>query len=170
VNHLRVAGTAPAPASGRSLGESFDDGALEAKVRLAFSLNRDLEGTAIRVEVYRREARLSGYVESATQKDLAARVAGEVPGVQSVSEALRVGGKVPAEAPAKAGRREAVSQALSRNENLAPYVIEVTEEGRTIVLRGRVRTGAERELAGLLARDAAGEAVDNRLKIGNGSS
>lgn len=171
VSHLRVAGTAPAPASsGRSLGESFDDRALEAKVRLAFSLNRDLEGTAIRVEIYRREARLSGYVESATQKDLATRVAGEVPGVQAVSEDLRVGGKAPAEAPAKAGRREAVAAALRRNENLARYVIEVTEEGRTIVLSGKVRTGAERDLAGLLARDAAGEAVDNRLKIGDGSS
>ena len=166
VDHLRVAGAAPAPASsGRSLGESFDDQALEAKVRLAFSLNRDLEGTAIGVEVYRREARLSGYVASPSQKDLATRVASQVPGVESVAEALRVGGKAPAEAPPSAGRRETVAKALRTNANLAAYAIEVTEEGRGIVLRGSVRTGAERDLAGLLAREAAGGPVENLLKI-----
>jgi osmotically-inducible protein OsmY len=170
VTQMRVAGSAPArEPGGRSLGESLDDRTLEAKVRLAFSLNRDLEGAAIRVEVYRRGARLSGYVESTAQKDLATRIAGEVPGVESVSEALRVGGKAPAEAPARVGRREAVASALRGNANLARYVIEVTEEGRAIVLRGRVRTGAERDLAGLLAREAAGEAVDNRLMVGDGS-
>ena len=165
VNHLSVSGTAPSPApSGRSLGESFDDGALEAKVRLAFSLNRELKGTAIGIEVYRREARLSGYVESASQKELAASVAGEVPGIERVTQALRIGSKPPAEAPTVAGRRDAVAKALRANPNLADYSIEVTEEQGRIVLRGRVGTGAERDLAGLLAREAAAGPVENLLK------
>ena len=52
VNEVRVnPGLARAGSSGRTLGENFDDRALEAKVKLAFSLNRDLKGTHIDVQV-----------------------------------------------------------------------------------------------------------------------
>jgi len=166
VDHMELDAGAGSPApEGRSLGESFDDQALAAKVRLAFSLNRALTGTAISVGVYRREARLSGYVSSAAQKELAGRVAREVPGIEAVSDGLAIGDKTPAEAAPTGGRREAAARALRANPNLAPYAIEVVEEGGRLVLRGRVRTGAERDLAGLLAAQAAGGPVDNLLKI-----
>jgi len=167
VNHLQLAPATQAPsARGRSIGESLDDHALEAKVRLAFSLNRDLEGTAIDVDVYRREVRLSGYVDTNPQKELAVRIAREVPGVQVVADSVRVAGRSPAEATAQGGPRQAVMAALRGNANLAGHAIDVVEEGGRIVLRGRVRTGAERDLAGLLARQAAGGSpVENLLKI-----
>jgi osmotically-inducible protein OsmY len=40
----------------------------------------------------------------------------------------------------------------------------VVESGR-LVLRGQVKTAAEKDLAGLLARDAAGAPVDNQIRI-----
>jgi osmotically-inducible protein OsmY len=49
---------------------------------------------------------------------------------------------------------------------LSSYSIAVSEEGGRVVLGGRVKTAAEKELAGLLARDASGAAVDNRLLVG----
>jgi hypothetical protein len=39
-----------------------------------------------------------------------------------------------------------------------------TKDGR-LVLKGKVRSGAERDLAGLLARDAAGGEVENAIVV-----
>jgi osmotically-inducible protein OsmY len=59
-----------------------------------------------------------------------------------------------------------VQQALRANASLSAYTINVREEGGRVVLTGRVRTAAEKDLAGLLARDAAGGTVDNSLSVG----
>ena len=67
-NELRVNPALPAAADGgRTLGETFDDRALEAKVKMAFSLNRELKGTDIEVRSYRRQVRLTGQVDSPAQ-------------------------------------------------------------------------------------------------------
>jgi osmotically-inducible protein OsmY len=78
-------------------------------------------------------------------------------GVEGVTDETRVraGG---ADAPA-------VQRALRANPSLAPYPLEVREEGGRLVLRGRVRTSAEKDLAGLLAREAAGVPIENVLQI-----
>src|SRR5438094_458385 len=49
-----------------------------------------------------------------------------------------------------------VKRALAANVSLAPYDIQVRDEGGRVVLRGQVKTAAEKDLAGALARDAAG--------------
>ncbi len=46
----------------RSVGESFDDRALEAKVNTAFSLNREMKGSDIKVSAFKREVTLTGTV------------------------------------------------------------------------------------------------------------
>jgi osmotically-inducible protein OsmY len=69
VNELRVNPGMPlAGDSGRTLGENFDDRALEAKVKMAFSLNRELKGTNIGVEAYRRQVTLTGEVDGTAQQ------------------------------------------------------------------------------------------------------
>jgi osmotically-inducible protein OsmY len=65
-----------------------------------------------------------------------------------------------------ADRASRVQQALRANPSLGTYDIRVREEGGRIVLSGRVRTAAEKDLAGLIARDAAAGAVDNGLSVG----
>jgi len=169
VNHLRVEAAAevPTPDAGRSLGESLDDQAIGVRVRLAFSLNRQLEGSAVEVTVFRRAVRLTGTVRSDEQRRLAVELARDVPGVELVTDALEVR---ESEAPAKveaepAGPVAAAEHALAANANLARYRLRAElREGR-LRLQGEVRSGAERDLAGLLAASASGLAVDNEIRL-----
>jgi osmotically-inducible protein OsmY len=97
-------------------------------------------------------------------------VAAAVPGVAPVNNQLVVGAAAPPaggpSAVPPAERVGRVQQALRANASLSAYTINVREEGGRVVLTGRVRTAAEKDLAGLLARDAAGGTVDNSLSVG----
>jgi hyperosmotically inducible periplasmic protein len=165
-NELRVNPALSAAPSGadRTLGENFDDRALEAKVRLAFSLNKDLKGTDIGVKSYRREVTLSGAVSSEAQKQLAVQLAREAPDVLAVRDELNAG--APAGGPAAgAGAGARAQAALRGHQSLAPYSLEVREEGGQVVVSGAVKTAAERDLAGLVAKEAAGVAVQNKVAV-----
>ena len=54
---------------------------------------------------------------------------------------------------------------LKSNPNLKDAQLTVERRDGRLAVRGQVASGAERDLAGLLARDAAGENVDNLLEI-----
>jgi len=169
VNHLRVeaTATAPMPDTSRSLGESLDDQAIGVRVRLAFSLNRQLEGSAVEVAVFRRAVRLTGRVRSDDQRRLAVELARDVPGVDVVTDALEVREsealtKVEAE---PVGPVAAAETALAANANLAPYRLRAERRQGRLVLRGEVRSGAERDLAGLLAASASGLPVENEIRV-----
>jgi len=95
VNHLRAtggpsaAGSPASPASGeRTLTETVDDKAVEGQVRLAFSLNKQLKGSDIKVEVFKNAVTLSGQVVKASQKALAVQIAQDTPGVSSVTDRI----------------------------------------------------------------------------------
>jgi osmotically-inducible protein OsmY len=89
VNHLRVTGApSESPPPGRTLTESVDDKAVEAQVRLALSLNKQLKGTDIKVEVFKNAVTLSGQVPKASQKALAVQIAQDAPGVSSVTDRI----------------------------------------------------------------------------------
>ena len=168
-NQLRVNAQAAAPAPGgeRTVGENFDDKALVAKVNLAFSLNKDLKGTDIKVDAFKRDVTLSGQVATPNQKQLALGIAQQTTGVQGVTDRMSVSG-APAASPAAAdpGARAGAAQAALRgNGSLSPYALSVVVEGDRLVARGQVKTAAEKDLAGLLARDAAGVPVDNQIQI-----
>jgi hypothetical protein len=60
---------------------------------------------------------------------------------------------------------EAAERALAANANLARYRLRAElREGR-LRLQGEVQSGAERDLAGLLAASASGLAVDNEIRL-----
>lgn len=165
VNHLRLnealAAASQSSAEDRTIGERLDDEALAVRVRMAFSLNKTLKQARIEVESRKKEVRLSGTVND-EQRRLAVLTASEVSGVGKVSNQLSVA------TPAGKGGEErlaAVDRAIRGNANLQGAAIKVRLDGTRIVLEGRVKTGAERDLAGLLARDAAGQAIDNGLEI-----
>jgi len=172
-NGLTIDPSLPAPAEGgRTLGENFDDKALEAKVKLAFSLNKQLDGTKLSVRAYRREVTLGGTVDTPEQHQLAVRLAANTADVIKVDDEIQLPGQVaaapgPGTAPAAApgDRAQAVKRALAANPSLAPYDIQVREQGGRLVLSGRVKTAAEKDLAGVLARDAAGAQVENALEV-----
>jgi osmotically-inducible protein OsmY len=94
VNELRVDPALPrAGDSGRTFGESFDDRALEAKVKMALSLDRDLKGTDIDVRSYRRHVTLRGQVDAPAQRQLAVDVARRTGGVAGVTDEIGVRGQ-----------------------------------------------------------------------------
>jgi hyperosmotically inducible periplasmic protein len=160
-------------AEGRSLGENFDDHALEAKVKMALSLSRDLKGSDVHVSAFRREVTLGGTVASEAQRQLALQIAQQTPQVSFVKDGLQVEGASGAAAPptaptaaTPADRARTVESALAANPNLARYVLKARIADGRLVLTGRVRTGAEKDLAGLVARDAAGgAAVENSVMV-----
>jgi hyperosmotically inducible protein len=159
-NALRVAGaTASDSDADRTLGESLDDQKLAVQVRLAFSLNRELKGTEIEVHSFRREVTLSGFVDRPEQRPLAVAIARDVPDVSGVRDRIRLRGE------GEPGPAERARRAIEASPHLDATAIEVREDGGRVVLTGSVRTGAERELAGLLARDSAERPVDNRLDV-----
>lgn len=167
VSHLRVSGLPAAPDAGgaeRTLGENLDDRAIEVKVRLALSLQRELQDARVEVRAFRREVTLLGEVPGEAQRGAALATARDVTGVARVVDRLHVAGGPPGD------RRAAVERALAESENLGRYAIRVREERGRLVLVGRVATGAERELAGILARTAAGGPVGNSLEVGSGGS
>ena len=166
---------APAPAAERTLGESFDDHSLEMQVRLALSLNQNLKGSDLTVQAYRRQVTLGGDVASPAQHELALQIARDTASVGGVLDSIRVGGAsasggtaAPASAPAGASntdRAAAAQRALDFNPYLNGFNLQVREAGGRLQLQGSVRTPVERDLAGLLAREAAGTPVENALEV-----
>jgi hyperosmotically inducible periplasmic protein len=178
VNQLQgTSGGAPdAPAGNRTLGESFDDHSREMKVRLALSLNQNLKGSDVTVHAYRREVTLGGDVASSGQRDLALQAARDTDGSDSVIDRIHVVGTPEASraiAPGGASNAEraaAAQRALAFNPYLTGFELRVREEGGRLVLRGQVSTPVERDLAGLLAREAAGGPVENAVEIRSATS
>ena len=179
-NQLRVdPALATSSGEGRSFGENFDDHAMEAKVKLAYSLSKDMKGADVKVAAFRREVTLGGTVASEAQRQAALRIAQQTPQVSAVKDALTVAGAPPAgsappaapapSAPARAGASadpaRAAQAALATNPNLAGFVLKAQMVGGRLVLTGRVRTGAEKDLAGVVARDAASAAVENNVIV-----
>jgi len=174
-NEIRIDPALPPPAEGgRTLGENFDDKALEAKVKLAFSLNKGLDDTHLSVRAYRREVTVGGTVETPEQHQLALKLASETSDVIKVDDEIQRPGQsaapvaaaspaAPAAAPGD--RAKAAKRALAATPSLAGYDIQVREEGGRLVLSGRVKTAAEKDLAGLVARDATGAPIDNALEV-----
>jgi hyperosmotically inducible protein len=167
--HVDPAVAAPAGES-RSFGENFDDHALEAKVKMAYSLSRDMKGADISVSSFRREVTLSGTVASEAQKRLAVEIAQQTPQVATVKDTLQAGGAAGGSAPAATSSSagdpaRAAATALAANPNLAGYGLTVQSAGGRLTLTGRVRTGAEKDLAGVVARDAARQVVQNNVIV-----
>ena len=165
-NEIRINPALPPPAEGgRTLGENFDDKALEAKVKLAFSLNKGLDGTHLSTRAYRREITLGGTVDTPEQHQLALKLAGETTDVIKVNDEIQLRGSAAATAPATDDRAAAAKRALAANPSLASYDIQVREESGRLILTGRVKTAAEKDLAGHVARDATGVPIDNSLEV-----
>jgi hypothetical protein len=78
----------------------------------------------------------------------------------------------PAEAPtatASVERAAGAQRALRSNANVARFDLAVRQEGDRLVLRGHVGTLAEKDLAGMLAREGAGVPLDNLVEVRTGT-
>ncbi len=133
----------------RSLGQRLDDISLTAKVRTALSLHKDLKALNISVSAQDGVVSLDGAVETLEQAEAAERRAAAVGGVEDVENRLDLDGRIEEIA-------ERITGELGHNENLGAYDLRAIATDEGILLKGRVETGAERELAELLARQLAG--------------
>src|SRR5262249_43918914 len=143
VNELQVApGTASsAPSSGRTLGESVDDQALEMRVKLALSLNRELTGSDVTVQVYRKDVTPRGEVSTPAQHDRALQVARDTLSAGNVIDRIHVRGAPDARGgtPSASGANgpctaAAAQGALQANRNLAGLGLQVRDESGRLVL------------------------------------
>lgn len=86
---LAIAGCAPA-AKKQTTGEYIDDAWITSKVKGAFVKNPELSAAQIKVDTYKGEVQLSGFVADAGDVGRAAAVAGGIKGVKSVKNDILV--------------------------------------------------------------------------------
>jgi osmotically-inducible protein OsmY len=168
VNQIQVS-AARAPAPGRTLGEILEDQTVETRVALALSLDRELRGSDITVKAYRREVTLGGEVGSQTQRERAVQTTRDTTSVAGVVDQIRVRAQAARPGASRAERAAAAQRAVNASPHLAAFDLQVREEGERLVLRGAVSKPIERDLAVLLAREAAGGGVDDGVEIRAGA-
>ena len=164
VNQIQVA-AGPALAPGRTLGESLEDQTLEMRVRLALSLNRELRGSDITVLAYRREVTLGGEVGNHAQREQALQTARDTASVAGVVDRVHVRAVAARPTASSAERAAAAQRAVHANPHLTAFDLQVREEGGRLVLRGSVSRPIEKDLAIVLAREAAGDGVDDAVEV-----
>lgn len=79
-----------APPQSDSLGEQVDDSVITSKVKASLLAQKNLKSLDIHVKTVHRVVYLSGWVDSAAQKNLALKLAREVEGVKSVKNGLTI--------------------------------------------------------------------------------
>jgi osmotically-inducible protein OsmY len=105
---------------------------------------------------------LEGEVEWNYQKEFAERAVRRIKGVKGVSNLIHIKPRV---APSEIKRK--IEEALKRRAELEANEITVEANGSEVILRGKVRTWAERKEAERAAWQAPGVTkVDNRLTVG----
>jgi osmotically-inducible protein OsmY len=116
----------------------------------------------VQVAVSKGRVTLSGEVAYAFQRDDAGRVVGRLTGVRAVTNLVTV--RPPVFSPS--GLRRAIEDALVRKPELDAQRIAVDVEGGRVILRGTVRSRAEKQEAERVARSTPGvTAVENGVAV-----
>ena len=155
--------------------ETHSDLWLKAKLVTAYTLNQHLNPFRLHVEVKNGVAHLSGTVDSDVERDLAVEIAKGVDGISEVQEEIKV------EPGAGAGERREpaffrrvedatitarVKSRLLWNRNTNGLAIDVETENGVVTLKGKVASGAHRDLAVQLAKNTTGvQRVKDELEV-----
>ena len=144
----------------RSIGERTDSDIAAAAVH-ALSWNSTIPQGKVHVTVDKGWITLKGEVEWQYQRQEAERVVRRLLGVKGVSNLITV---KPAASPSDLKRK--IQDALVRNAQIDADGITVEVEGSKTILKGKVRSWAEREEAERVAWLAPGiTSVDNRISL-----
>lgn len=161
-----------------SFSDQARDAWLQGKLETTYTLNEHLNPFAIQTSVNCGHAYLSGAVESGIDKDLAGELAEGVPGVLDVENRLTVAkdySDPDAKDEERSGFLAAVSDAttsaaiktrLMMNEHTRGQGIDVSTEGATVRLEGKVESEQVKELAEQIALNVDDVAeVNNELSV-----
>lgn len=145
-----------------TLEEEKTDGELEAAVRSVLAWNSHLRGTAIRAMVENGWVFLEGSVPSAFQREVAEREVGQLTGVRGLTNEINIDVK-----PVAADMIvHHITEALRRNALVDRLRVDVLAPGDEVILRGKVKTWAERNEAARIAWSSPGvRSVDNQLTV-----
>lgn len=77
----------------QSTGEYIDDAAITSKVKTQLLRDPDVSGLQVKVDTYKGQVQLSGFVDTPEQRAKAAEIARIVPGVKSVTNNVIVKSK-----------------------------------------------------------------------------
>ena len=144
----------------RSIGERTDSEIAAAAV-YALNWNSTIPQGKVHVTVDKGWITLKGEVEWQYQRQEAERVVRRLLGVKGVSNLITV---KPAASPSDLKRK--IQDALVRNAQIDADGITVEVEGSKTILKGKVRSWAEREEAERVAWLAPGiTSVDNRISL-----
>jgi hyperosmotically inducible periplasmic protein len=151
----------------KTTGEVMDDNTVNASVKAALIGNKTTKAHDINVETYKGGVQLSGFVETAAQKDEAGKVAAGVDGVKSVSNNLSIGGNTSMgtklDDTVTTGK---VKAALMDASDVKSGQINVETKAGIVQLSGFVNSAAMKEKAGTVAAGVSGvKDVQNALVV-----
>jgi hyperosmotically inducible protein len=151
----------------KTAGEVVDDNTVNASVKAALIENKRTKAHDINVETYKGVVQLSGFVDTAAEKDEAAKVAAGVSGVKSVNNSISVGGKTSMgtklDDTVMTGR---VKAALMDASDVKSGQINVETKSGVVQLSGFVNSAAMKEKAGEVAAGVSGvKEVQNVLVV-----
>ena len=161
---ILVAGMAKAD---KTAGDVVDDSMVNASVKAALIRNKTTKAHNINVETYKGVVQLSGFVDTAAEKDEAAKVAAGVSGVKSVYNSISVGDKTSMgtklDDTVMTGK---VKAALMDASNVKSGQINVETKSGVVQLSGFVDSAAMKDKAGTVAAGVSGvKEVENVLVV-----
>lgn len=87
---LPFVGGCAATSTRQSTGEYVDDAAITTKVKTAFVRDDSVKALDVKVDTFKGVVQLSGFVDTAAQKERAASIAGAIPGVLEVKNNIAI--------------------------------------------------------------------------------
>ncbi len=143
-------------------GDEKADDQIEKAVETVLSWNSSLNGTSILVSVENGWVFLDGSVPWAYQREIAEHEAGQLVGVRGLTNAITI----QVSPVAAENIRSRIAEALRRNALVDWLRVDVLTAGDEVILRGKVRTWAERVEAARIAWSSPGvRSVDNQLTV-----
>ena len=151
----------------KTAGDLVDDNTVNASVKAALIENKTTKAHDINVETYKGVVQLSGFVETAAEKEEAGRVAAGVDGVKSVSNDISIGGKTSMgtklDDTVTTGK---VKTALMDADDVKSGQINVETKGGIVQLSGFVNSAEMKKKAGEVAAGVGGvKEVQNVLVV-----
>lgn len=152
----------------RSAGTVVDDATITAQVKTGLAGNEVTKARQINVETSKGVVQLNGFVDSATARNEAERVARKVDGVAEVRNNLAIGNpdRSGGEVLDDSGITAKVDAKLAADKRTSALGIDVATRSGVVQLSGFVKSSEEKRVAEQLAASVSGvKSVRNELDV-----